>query len=52
VMIADQAEDPALGEDGDLVVERAIAKVKAEARGDAIAVRNLDQVAVRDGVAF
>ena len=30
VMVADQPEDAALGEDGGLLVERAVAKVKSE----------------------
>ena len=52
VMVGDQAEDFALGKDGCILVERTIAKMERYARGDAVSVNNLDDVANGDGGAF
>jgi hypothetical protein len=45
VTVADQAEGAALGEDGCFIVQRAVAKVKGESRGDAVAVCDLNEIA-------
>lgn len=52
VMIADEAEDLVLREDGDLVVEGAIAKVKGKTGGDTIAVSDLNEITRGEGGAF
>src|SRR5882757_4673900 len=43
VMVADQPEDSVLGEDGGLVVEGAIAKVKGEPRSNPVAMSDLNE---------
>src|SRR5260370_8145333 len=43
-MVADQPEDVVLGEDGGLIIERAIAKVKGETGGDTIAMGDLNEI--------
>jgi hypothetical protein len=45
VTVANQPEGAALGEDGCFVVERAVAKVKGEPRGDTVAVCDLNDFA-------
>jgi hypothetical protein len=52
VMIADEAEDLVLREDGDLVVEGAIAKVKGKTGGDTMAVSDLNEIARGEDGAF
>src|SRR5947209_18537190 len=43
-MIADQPEDSVLGEDGCLIIERAVAKVKGKPRSDPVAVSDLNEI--------
>ncbi len=51
-MVADQPEDVVLGEDGCLIIERAIAKVKGETGGDTIAMSDLNEITRGEDSAF
>lgn len=52
VVVANKTEDPALGEDRDVVVDGTVAKAEDDARRDAIAMHDLSRVSGSDAGAI
>ena len=52
MVVADELEVGGLGEDGGLVVERAVAEAEGEADGDDAVAESLDEIADSEDVSF